>query len=607
MMEQRNLIAAILLSIAIVLGFQFLVEAPRLEKERARQLALQQQTAGQPAQPAAPGAKPQAPSQGAAETAPAVPGTAPKPAQAPAPSTAAAPHPERAQILAESPRVPISSPAYKGSIALKGARIDDLSLVQYRETVAPKSPEIVLLTPPGTADAYYAEFGWLASNSAVKLPDANTLWRSEGESLTPKTPLTLSWDNGEGLKFERTYAIDDAYMITVTETVENSGKSAVTLFPYALVSRSGDPPTSNYYILHEGPLGVLDGVLHDGSFFDKAKINYKDLQKEPYEQETTGGWLGFTDKYWLVALIPDQKVQVRARFGDSPVAGNNKYQVDDIATAGLALAPGQSITSSSRMFAGAKEVHLLDSYERTLGIERLSYAIDWGWYWFFTKPIFYLLDYLNKLVGNFGVAILLLTVIIKGLFFPLANKSYRAMSKLKKLQPEMLKIRERFKDDRERMNKEMMELYKREKANPASGCLPMVIQIPVFFSLYKVLFVTIEMRQAPFFGWIRDLSAADPTSILNLFGLISWTPPDQLAFLSLGVWPLIMGVTMWAQQKLNPAPPDPVQAKMFMVLPLVFTFMLARFPSGLVIYWAWNNCLSMLQQWVIMRRAGVKP
>ncbi|HYB56008.1 MAG TPA: membrane protein insertase YidC [Alphaproteobacteria bacterium] len=603
MMEQRNLIAAILLSIAIVLGFQFLVEAPRLAKERARQQALQQ-TTGQTAPPAAAtGAQPQIPPAGAVASAPTVPGVAAAPAAAPA----AAGHPGRAEVLAESPRIAIASPSLKGSISLKGARIDDLKLGQYRETVDPKSPEIVLFTPPGMPDAYYAEFGWVASGAGVKLPDANTLWQAERTTLTPATPVTLTWDNGQGLKFERTYAIDDAYMVQVTQKVENSGSAAVTLYPYGLVSRSGDPPTSSYYILHEGPLGVLDGVLHDGSFFDKAKIDYKDLQKTPYEQDTTGGWLGFTDKYWLVALIPNQKVPVRTRFSDTVTSGNNKYQADYVTTAGLALEPGQTITAVSRMFAGAKEVHRLDSYEQKLGIERLSYAIDWGWYWFFTKPIFYLLDYLNKLVGNFGIAILLLTVIIKGLFFPLANKSYRSMSKLKKLQPEMMKIRERFKDDRERMNKEMMELYKREKANPASGCLPMVIQIPVFFSLYKVLFVTIEMRQAPFFGWIRDLSVPDPTSLLNLFGLVAWTPPEFLNFLSIGIWPLIMGATMWAQQKLNPAPPDPVQAKMFMVLPLVFTFMLARFPSGLVIYWAWNNCLSILQQWVIMRRAGVKP
>jgi len=592
MMEQRNLIAAILLSIAIVLGFQFLIEAPRLEKERARQQALQQ-TAGQTAPPAAAkGAQPQTPPAAASSTVPLAPGGAPA-------GAAARGAADRAQLLAESPRITIATPSLKGSISLKGARIDDLKLVEYHETVDPKSPEIVLLTPPGLPDAYYAEFGWVASGAGVKLPDANTLWQADGSTLTPTSPVTLSWDNGQGLKFVRSYAVDDAYMLQLTQRVENTGKEAVTLYPYGLVTRSGNPPVSGYYILFEGPLGVFDRTLKE--------VKYTALAKEPEEATTTGGWLGFTDKYWLVALIPDQGSEIRGRFSDTVANGSNKYQADFVTTAGLTVEPGQTVASATRFFAGAKEMHRLDSYEDKLGIVRLSYAVDWGWFFFLTKPIFYVLDYLNKLVGNFGIAILLLTVIIKGLFFPLANKSYRSMSKLKKLQPEMMKIRERFKEDRERMNKEMMELYKREKANPASGCLPMVVQIPVFFSLYKVLFVTIEMRQAPFFGWIRDLSVPDPTSVLNLFGLVAWTPPEFLAFLSIGIWPLIMGATMWAQQKLNPAPPDPVQAKMFMILPLVFTFMLARFPSGLVIYWAWNNCLSILQQWVIMRRAGVKP
>ncbi len=588
-MEQRNLIAAILLSIAIVLGFQFLVEMPRHEKERERQQALPHATAEHGAKEAAPAA-----------TAPPVPGGQPAAAAA----AAAAAAPDKAALLAESPRVVIATPRLKGSIALKGARLDNLVLADYRETVDPKSPKIILLTPPGMTDAYYAEFGWVAGGSGVKLPDADTLWRADRTNLTPQTPVTLSWDNGAGLTFLRTYAVDDEYMLQITQKVENNGSAPVTLFPYGLVSRSGNPPTTSYYILTEGPLCVFNGVLHDGSFLDHAKIKYGDLVKAPFADTTTGGWLGFTDKYWLVVLIPDQKVAIRGRFSDTVTGGRNKYQADYVTTAGLTVEPGQSAQASSRMFAGPKEVHLLDRYEEKDGIVRLSYAIDWGWYWFFTKPIFYLLDYLNKLVGNFGIAILLLTVIIKGLFFPLANKSYRSMSKLKKLQPEMVKIRERFKDDRERMNKEMMELYKREKANPASGCLPMVIQIPVFFSLYKVLFVTIEMRQAPFYGWIHDLSVPDPSTVFNLFGLIPWMPPP---FLMIGVWPLIMGLTMWAQQKLNPAPADPVQAKMFMVLPVVFTFMLARFPSGLVIYWAWNNCLSILQQWLIMRRAGVKP
>ncbi|HUC60752.1 MAG TPA: membrane protein insertase YidC [Alphaproteobacteria bacterium] len=580
MMEQRNLILAIVLSIAIVLGFQFLYERPRLEQEQAQR---QQQASEHETPQAAPTA--------ASPNVPSAPGVAPA-AKAPAP-------PSPAEVLAESPRIPIETPNISGTLALKGAKLDDLSLVRYRETTDPKSPAIVLLTPPGTPNAYYAEFGWVASEPGVKLPDANTLWRADGTKLTPTTPLTLTWDNGQGLEFQRIYAIDPYFMITVTQKVTNMGAKPVTLFPYGLVSRSGNPPVSNYYLLFEGTLGEFNGVLKE--------IKYDELKKGPKDETTTGGWLGFTDKYWLVALIPNQKVQVRGRFSDTVTDGRNKYQTDYVATQGLEAAPGKTVEASDRLFAGAKEVRRLNDYQDRLGIDNLSYAVDWGWFFFLTKPIFLLLDWLYSQVGNFGIAILLLTVIVKLLFFPLANKSYRAMSKLKRLQPEMVKLRERFGDDKERLNKEVMALYKREKANPAAGCLPILIQIPVFFSLYKVLFVTIEMRHAPFFGWIHDLSVPDPTSILNLFGLVHWTPPAYLDIVSLGVWPIIMGITMFLQQKLNPQPPDPVQAKMFMILPVVFTFMLARFPSGLVIYWAWNNCLSILQQWVIMRRAGVKP
>lgn len=585
MMEQRNLIIAVLLSVAIVLGFQFFVERPRIEQQKAAQ---QHQQATAPA--AQPGTAPKAPGEQAASV-PQPPGSAP--------AAAAPASPDRQALLAASPRITIETPRLHGSIALKGARFDDLTLAQYHETVDPKSPEIVLLTPSGMPDAYYAEFGWVGSKSGVKLPDESTLWKADRNTLTPSSPVTLTWDNGQGLKFSRTYSVDDAYMIAISQKVENTGSAPVTLFPYGLASRSGNPPESGYYILFEGPVGVFDKTLKE--------VKYKTLHKEATDATSTGGWLGFTDKYWLVALIPDQKAGIRGRFSDTITNGNNKYQSDYVTTQGLTVEPGKSAEFKSMMFAGAKEVNRLNAYEDNLKIEKLSYAIDWGWFFFLTKPIFLVLDWLYKLVGNFGIAILLLTVVIKGLFFPLANKSYRAMSKLKKLQPEMTKIKERFGDDRERMNKEMMELYKREKANPASGCLPVFIQIPVFFSLYKVLFVTIEMRHAPFYGWIHDLSSPDPTSILNLFGLISWTPPTAIHFLALGVWPIIMGVTMFLQQRLNPQPTDPVQAKMFMVLPFVFTFMLANFPSGLVIYWTWNNLLSILQQWVIMRQAGVKP
>ena len=560
MMEQRNLIAAILLSVAIVLGFQFLVQKPRIEQQQAAHQQAISQNAPSLATPQAPSTP-----------------SAPTPQATNAPS-ASAPL-DRAEILRESPRVMIDTPRVQGSIALRGARFDDLTLVQYRETIDPNSPHITLLTPAGMPDAYFADAGWTAAAGVgIKMPDKDTMWQADRMTLTPSTPVTLTWDNGQGLRFVTTYSVDDAYMISIDKRVENSSAAAVTLFPYARVSRNGNPPESSYYILFEGPLGVFNKTLKE--------IKYKELQKEPVNVTTTGGWLGFTDKYWLVAVVPDQNMPVSAHFSDDAKSGQNAYQAYFVSTAGLTAAPGESVESRSMIFAGAKEVKLLNAYQDNLGIERLSYAIDWGWFFFLTKPIFLLLDWLYKHVGNFGIAILLLTVIIKGLFFPLANKSYRAMSKLKKLQPEMMKIRERFGDDRERMNKEMMELYKREKANPTAGCLPIFIQIPVFFSLYKVLFVTIEMRHAPFYGWIRDLSAPDPTSVLNLFGLLpAWTLPDSLsilpvAILAIGVWPIIMGVTMFLQQKLNPAPADPVQAKVFMILPVVFTFMLAKFPGG---------------------------
>jgi YidC/Oxa1 family membrane protein insertase len=384
-------------------------------------------------------------------------------------------------------------------------------------------------------------------------------------------------------------------MFTVSQTVENSSSAPVALFPYGLVSRTGTPPVAGTYILHEGPIGVFNGTLDDDVKYSSLKAG------EPRVYATTGGWMGFTDKYWLVSLIPDQQESAKARFSRTDRDHTEIYQVDYTGSEHMVPAGG-SISSSDRLFAGAKEVHLLDRYESELGIPKFDRAIDFGWFYFLTKPIFLTLDVLYHWVGNFGIAIMLLTVIIKAIFFPLANKSYRAMSKMKVLQPEMQKLRERFGDDKARLNQEMMALYKRVGANPMAGCLPIVIQIPVFFSLYKVLYVTIEMRHAPFYGWIHDLSAPDPTSFINLFGLLPFHAP-AIAFLTIGAWPLIMGVTMFLQQKLNPQPADPIQAKMFMILPVVFTYMLSQFAAGLVIYWAWNNLLSIAQQWVIMRRA----
>jgi len=580
-MDQRNLIVAIVISVVVLLGFQYFYELPRLRQQQ------QQQATVEAARPA------EAPPAPAGVAAPPV-----APGAAPATAAAAA---DRATALAAAPRVPIAARRLAGSISLAGGRIDDLVLTDYREGVERGSDNIVLLSPAGAANAYYADFGWVAAEPGVALPDAQTRWQADGDRLAPDSPLTLTWDNGAGLRFTRSFALDDDYLFTVTQRVENSGTTPVTLYPYGLISRTGTPKVLGFFILHEGLIGVLDGTLEE--------VDYDDLRDAGVQEYAgAGGWLGITDKYWLVALVPDQGDQVSGRFAHTLRADTDVYQAD-FRGDGVTLAPGASVEAGSRLFAGAKEVRLLDRYRDEAGIPLFDRAVDFGWFYFLTKPIFYLLDYLNGLLGNFGVAILLLTIAIKGLFFPLANKSYRAMSRMKLLAPEMTKLRDRFKEDKQRLNQEMMALYKREKVNPAAGCLPIVVQIPVFFALYKVLFVTIEMRHAPFFGWIRDLSAQDPTSILNLFGLAPWGVPDlgPLQLLSIGVWPIIMGVTMFLQQKLNPAPPDPIQARIFMMLPIVFTFMLATFPAGLVIYWAWNNVLSIAQQWVIMRRMGVKP
>jgi YidC/Oxa1 family membrane protein insertase len=570
--QQRNLILAVVLSIVILIGFEYFV-APKF--------------------------KPPAPAQ-STQTAQTTPST-----QAPAAPNVAAPTVEtRETTLGKSPRVKIATPRLEGSIDLAGARIDDLTLTNYRETPAPDSPLVQLLSPDGTANPYFAEFGWVADkNTDVKLPDAATVWDTTDKALSAGHPVTLSWDNGQGLRFTRRYAVDDDYMFTVTQTVENKGDKAVTLYPYGLISRGGKVPVQSNRLLHVGPIGVIDGTLKE--------LGYADLTPEkPVTAQTMGGWLGLTDEYWLAALVPDQAETVATRFTKVPretAPGGDLYQVDYTGAA-HAVAPGATASVTDRLFAGAKEVHLLDRYEAGLRIPRFDRAIDFGWFYFLTKPIFLVLDFFYRHIGNFGLAILLLTVCIKIVFFPLANRSYRSMSKMKLLQPEMAKLKERLGDDRARLNQEMMALYKRSGANPAAGCLPMVVQIPVFFSLYKVLSVTIEMRQAPFYGWIHDLSVPDPTSLLNLFGLLPFAPPTLplIGFISIGLWPIIMGLTMFLQQKLTPTSPDPMQARMMMALPLVFTFMLAHFPAGLVIYWAWNNSLSVAQQWLILRQAGVK-
>jgi YidC/Oxa1 family membrane protein insertase len=579
MTDQKNLILAIIFSVGIILLFQVFYEMPRLrEEERLRQL---QETSEQQQQPDAV-VRP-APSDGSV-----VPGM-------PEVGGTDAAGSSRASLLEQQPRVATDNGRVHGSIVLQGGRIDDITLADYRQTIAPDSPEVELLNPAGTRAPYFAEFGWV-STDGVAVPNAETVWQTQGDRLTADQSVEFTWDNGEGLIFRKRVSLDPDFMFQIERSVENTTGEPVTLYPYALLTRWPTPETMGFFILHEGPIGVLGGTLKE--------IDYSDLVgAEPQQFESVGGWVGFTDKYWLATVIPDQAETVEATFRHTLRNGEDRYQIDYLGQ-GRVIPAGGTADVTDRLFAGAKEVRLLDLYSERYGIPLFDRAVDFGWFYFLTKPIFHVLTWLYALLGNYGLAILALTLIVKLLFFPLANKSYRSMSQMKKLQPEMVKLRERYENDKQKMQQELMALYKREKVNPMAGCLPILVQIPVFFALYKVLFVSIEMRHAPFFGWIKDLSAPDPTSLFNLFGLLPFDPP---AFLMIGVWPLIMGVTMWLQFKLNPQPADPIQAKVMSFLPLIFVFLFATFPAGLVIYWTWNNILSIAQQWVIMKRMGVKP
>ena len=504
----------------------------------------------------------------------------------------------RQEAIARSPsRVRIQTPSLQGSINLIGARFDDVTLARYHETVHDDSPLIDLLSPSGSENPYYVDMGWGLVDGKAKIPDENTLWQANASVLTPHQPLTLTWDNGEGLVFERYISIDENYVFTVTQRVRNQGEHSLSLYPYALISRHGKPETEDFFILHEGMTGYMDGVLQELKYSDLV-----DMASSAKTFSTTGGWLGITDKYWLVALVPDQALKAKAAYRHKTLGAIDVFQADYVGTP-QQLAPGLSLENTTRLFSGAKVLSLLDSYEEKLGVKHFDLAVDLGWFPYITKPIFLFLTETAEWCGNLGIAILILTLIFKLLFFPIANKQYRAMAGMKNIQPKIKKLQERFSDDKMRMNQEMMALYKKEKVNPVSGCLPMLLQVPVFFALYKVLFVTLEMRHAPFYGWIRDLSSPDPTNIFTLFGLVSWDPPS---FMMLGFLPIVMGITMFIQQKLNPAPADPAQAKMFMILPIVFTFVLARFPAGLVIYWTWNNILTMAQQYAIMRLSDAK-
>ncbi|MEM8751680.1 MAG: membrane protein insertase YidC [Pseudomonadota bacterium] len=584
MNEQKNLIAAAALSFLVILGWTYFFAPPPPDPALVEQTSTQTgaQTGG--ADVAAPSGSTASPA-GEAGGAEADAGT-------------------------EAARLRIETPSVTGSMSLRGGRIDDIHLSDYRETLDPESDTVIVMSPIGSASPYFAVYGWLnGEGGAEKTPDPNTIWTvEEGETLTPSTPVTLVWDNGEGLTFRRRIEVDEKYMFTVTQTVDNATDRTVTLAPYGYIARRGEPETINFFILHEGALGVFDGELKELDYDDMSELpSTAPSVRQERVSATANGFAGFTDKYWMTTIAPGAGVPFDAAYKFVQRATGPEYRTEAILPA-REVAPGASGEASTYLFSGAKEFRTIHDYQENLGIDRFDDSIDWGWFFFLTKPIFKLLLWVQGFVGNMGWSIIVLTLIIKAALFPLAYKSYVSLSKMKKLQPEMEKIKERCGDDKQKLQQEMLALYKKEKANPAAGCLPILLQIPIFFSLYKVLFVTIEMRHAPFILWIEDLAAPDPTSILNLFGLLPWDTPSQESFLyifSIGVFPVLMGVTMWMQQKLNPAPTDKMQAQIFAWMPWLFMFMLGSFASGLVIYWVANNLITFIQQYAIMRSQGV--
>lgn len=493
--------------------------------------------------------------------------------------------------FSERKRILLESDTMKGSLSLIGGRLDDVILKKYTETADPNSQNVVLLSPGNTNEVFFVEFGWLdSSGQKVELPTKNSVWQHSGSNLSPMNSINMYWKNSTGITFKLQFSLDEKYMLNIKQSVQNNSGSAVSLHPYFAVNRTFTESKNTNMLMHEGAIGVLNSKLHEVTFGD-----IKDDKNLTYKSQS--GWLGWVDKYWLTAIIPQKGSQFNAKISSFKVSDRDRFQIDGILEAQLIL-PNNSIDNSYNLFIGPKQFKLLESYEKVYNIELFDRAVDFGILYFITKPIFMLLSYFYQILGNFGYAIILLTIVIKLLLFPLSYKSFLSMNKLKALQPQMAKIKEKFKDDMQGMHKAMMELYKKENANPMSGCLPIIVQMPIFFALYKVLYVTIEMRHAPFMLWIHDLSAPDPTSLFNMFGLIPWDPPG---FLMIGVLPIIMALTMHIQQKLNPEPSDPTQAKVMKMLPLIFLFMFASFPSGLVLYWAWSNILSILQQAVIKK------
>jgi YidC/Oxa1 family membrane protein insertase len=525
-----------------------------------------------------------------------------------------APEPQETQAaVADAPRLPIETEAVIGTISLQGGRIDQLSLKDYRETLEPDSPIVNLLSPVGSGSPYYALYGWApgAGLTAEDVPTANTVWEVvEGETLTPDSPITLQWENDVGLTFRRQIAVDEEYLFTVTQSVVNAGSAQVSLAPYGILARHGVPQDmKNFFILHEGLISMSDGQLSEIKYSNMAKFDFNPREGAQAEviQVEENGWIGFTDHYWMATLIPEPGSAFKSVKKFDP--RRDIYQAETVMPTQV-LAPGAEASVETRLFAGAKEWDVIRRIQNEQGVERFLDSIDWGWFFFLTKPIFAVLHYLNVFIGNMGWSIIALTLLIKAVLLPLAYKSYVSMAKMKELQPQMEQIKERAGDDRQALQKEIMELYKKEKVNPASGCLPILLQIPIFFSLYKVIFVTLELRHAPWVGWIKDLSAPDPSSILNLWGLMPWSGPEPgsiLALIFIGILPLFLGISMWMQQKLNPAPTDKTQQMIFAWMPWVFMFILGSFASGLLLYWIANNVITFAQQYLIMRSQGYKP
>ena len=557
MENQKNLFLAIIISMAIIFGFQLLVPQP--ERAPVTEDNTAQESVSLDIQ-----------------------------------STSSALLLDREQVLEETIRVTFDNSKIKGSINLEGGIIDDLILEEYRETLDPTSDFITYLNPLGSQDAYYLDTGWVSPDSTIELPNNKSVWKADKSSIGINDPVKLTWQNSQNIIFEKIITLDEHYLFSVDQRVINNSGKSFDLYPFGLSKRQGLPEMQNFFILHEGPLSVTDGVLEEYDYDD-----LKDQKK--IKLNSVGGWIGMTDKYWQTAIISDQNEPIQQTYSYSFAENTDNFQTD-LVGAKIVVGDGDNVSHNLKLFAGPKIVQVIEQYMDEYGVQEFDRSVDFGWFYFLTKPIFHVLEFIFGYVGNFGWSIVIFTLLMRICFFPLAQASFKSMAKMKKLGPELQRLKEQYGDDRAGMQKEMMALYKREKANPIAGCLPILLQIPVFFSLYKVLFVTIEMRHAPFIGWIHDLSAPDPLGLLTLFGFVDWNVPGIFQLFNIGIWPILMGISMFLQQKLNPAPVDKMQAKIFMFLPIVFTFVLGGFAAGLVIYWTTNNILSMAQQYVIQRK-----